>query len=181
MPYLICDKCGGYYELQEGESPEYFSDTCECGGKLIYDENRNFNLLKESPEVKKDLKYYLFYKLDPKLELKLWGIIILAFAIAELVFVYLAVSASGPFFMIILSLAIGLIALILGIASFRNADKKIYWAYVAVTVLLFFQDWMILDITHSSKFATLVFVFLLFGFVGKALEDKIQKLINLRN
>ena len=31
--YLVCDKCGGYYELQEGESPEDFGD-CECGGKL---------------------------------------------------------------------------------------------------------------------------------------------------
>lgn len=36
MGYLICDKCGGYYELQPGEKPEDFSDECECGGKLIY-------------------------------------------------------------------------------------------------------------------------------------------------
>ncbi|MGB9937410.1 MAG: zinc-ribbon domain-containing protein [Methanobacterium sp.] len=32
---LICNKCGGYYELQEGESPKDF-DLCECGGKLKY-------------------------------------------------------------------------------------------------------------------------------------------------
>ncbi len=32
--YLICDSCGGYYELQTGESPEDFSDECECGGNL---------------------------------------------------------------------------------------------------------------------------------------------------
>jgi len=36
MGYLICDKCGGYYELQPGEKPEDFSNECECGGKLIY-------------------------------------------------------------------------------------------------------------------------------------------------
>jgi hypothetical protein len=24
MAYLVCDKCGGYYELQKGESPEIF-------------------------------------------------------------------------------------------------------------------------------------------------------------
>jgi hypothetical protein len=34
MSYLVCDKCGGCYELQEGESSEDFSDKCECGGKL---------------------------------------------------------------------------------------------------------------------------------------------------
>ena len=34
MSYLVCDKCGGYYELQPGESPDDFTDKCECGGKL---------------------------------------------------------------------------------------------------------------------------------------------------
>lgn len=39
MGYLVCEKCGGYYELQYGESPDDFSDKCECGGKLVYSEN----------------------------------------------------------------------------------------------------------------------------------------------
>lgn len=34
MSYLVCNKCGDYYELQPGESPNDFSDECECGGKL---------------------------------------------------------------------------------------------------------------------------------------------------
>lgn len=38
MSYLICDKCGGYYELQEGESPEDF-DVCQCGGKLKHEKS----------------------------------------------------------------------------------------------------------------------------------------------
>lgn len=33
MPYLICKKCQGYYELQRGESIEDFEE-CECGGSL---------------------------------------------------------------------------------------------------------------------------------------------------
>jgi hypothetical protein len=33
--FLVCDKCGGYYELQEGETPEDFEE-CQCGGKLEY-------------------------------------------------------------------------------------------------------------------------------------------------
>jgi hypothetical protein len=33
--YLICNTCGGYYELQLGESPEDFDLECGCGGRLI--------------------------------------------------------------------------------------------------------------------------------------------------
>ena len=33
--YLVCNRCGGYYELQPGESPKDFSLECECGGRLI--------------------------------------------------------------------------------------------------------------------------------------------------
>ena len=36
MGYLLCEKCGGYYKLQPGESPEEFGDKCECGGVLKY-------------------------------------------------------------------------------------------------------------------------------------------------
>ncbi len=32
--YLICDKCGYYYELQPGESTEDLIITCNCGRKL---------------------------------------------------------------------------------------------------------------------------------------------------
>ncbi len=39
--YLVCDKCGGYYELQPGESPDDFNDKCECGGILGYVSNLN--------------------------------------------------------------------------------------------------------------------------------------------
>ena len=39
MGYLKCEKCGGYYELQDGESPADFEDICECGGQLNYVQN----------------------------------------------------------------------------------------------------------------------------------------------
>jgi len=32
--FLVCNQCGGYYQLQSGESPEDFSLECDCGGKL---------------------------------------------------------------------------------------------------------------------------------------------------
>lgn len=37
MPYLICQRCRGYYELGEYEFPEDF-DSCQCGGQLVYTE-----------------------------------------------------------------------------------------------------------------------------------------------
>jgi hypothetical protein len=38
--YLICEKCKGYYELEEGESLEDF-ESCECGGNLKFKQELN--------------------------------------------------------------------------------------------------------------------------------------------
>ena len=35
MNYLICEDCGGYYHLQEGESIGDF-ESCECGGRFYF-------------------------------------------------------------------------------------------------------------------------------------------------
>lgn len=40
MRYVICDDCGGYYELQKGESPGDF-EACNCGGNLSYTHSIN--------------------------------------------------------------------------------------------------------------------------------------------
>lgn len=53
MSYLVCDKCSGYYELQPDESPEDFSDECNCGGTLKYSLHKE--LTNEEP---KKSKYY---------------------------------------------------------------------------------------------------------------------------
>ena len=39
MGRLVCDECGGYYELQDGEKPEDFSSECQCGGALYHMES----------------------------------------------------------------------------------------------------------------------------------------------
>jgi hypothetical protein len=39
MPYLVCERCGEYYELQVGESSKDFVDRCACGGKIRVVEN----------------------------------------------------------------------------------------------------------------------------------------------
>lgn len=33
--YLVCNNCGGYYELQSGESWKDFDTECRCGGQLV--------------------------------------------------------------------------------------------------------------------------------------------------
>jgi hypothetical protein len=55
MRYLICDNCGGYYELQENESPDYF-ESCECGGNLK--EVENLKNLWQCINVECDYKEY---------------------------------------------------------------------------------------------------------------------------
>ena len=72
MGYLICDKCGGSYELQSGESPEDFDLSGICGGTLKF--NNNVSSLKlfdeDKPEIifsKKDLElieYIRSYRSD---------------------------------------------------------------------------------------------------------------------
>ena len=47
MGFLICNKCGGYYELQEGESPEDFAGKCDCGGDLKYVQNLDEHVFDE--------------------------------------------------------------------------------------------------------------------------------------
>lgn len=62
MTYLCCDKCGKCYELQPGESPEDFDDTCDCGEKLtVYKNLKDF--YKNNPQGKpkkgkRGLKFY---------------------------------------------------------------------------------------------------------------------------
>jgi len=48
MPYVICEKCNGYYELQKGESLNDF-ERCTCGGNLSYLESLNIVKRNKSP------------------------------------------------------------------------------------------------------------------------------------
>lgn len=41
---MVCRKCGSVYELQPGESPDDFSGECQCGGELVYVEDKEREL-----------------------------------------------------------------------------------------------------------------------------------------
>lgn len=47
MGVLVCNKCEGYYELKQGESPSDFDDHCECGGRLEYIDSNPANSIKD--------------------------------------------------------------------------------------------------------------------------------------
>jgi len=59
--YLICDKCGNYYELREGESPDDYDKACDCGGNLIYIHNME---QPDSERVFNSRKFEIKEKLD---------------------------------------------------------------------------------------------------------------------
>ena len=62
MTYLCCDRCGKCYELQPGESPEDFDNTCDCGKKLkVYKNLQDFykkNPPSKSEKRKRGVKFY---------------------------------------------------------------------------------------------------------------------------
>lgn len=56
MGYIVCDKCGGYYKLQEGESPHDFELICNFGGDLFYTDFVD-DFLKEQQRANVDRKF----------------------------------------------------------------------------------------------------------------------------
>ena len=51
--YLVCNRCGSYYELNEEEFPEDYDNECDCGGKLEYKKSNK-------PDFKLILNYKVF-------------------------------------------------------------------------------------------------------------------------
>lgn len=79
--FLVCDKCGGYYSLLPGESPEDFSDVCECGGKWEYRENPDYSSgFGGSSSLTMRLKMG-----DPILILRLWGFLFVLIGVAAII------------------------------------------------------------------------------------------------
>ena len=73
MPYLICDKCNLYYEIEDKHELNDFH-TCECGNELqyfntieeyMYGEPSNLNVLNECAEDSGENKG-IFYSVNKK-------------------------------------------------------------------------------------------------------------------
>lgn len=178
MGYLICEKCKGYYKLRPDESPKDFSDTCECGGKLIYYEMDNFY-----PETEffgeqghlgttfQKLKNLLFFDIGLEKELKLFGVLFEIFAIVDLLFgLFIIFFIQEQLFIGVLAVLIGFSLLLIGALPFFFVDKKIYNTYTAATVALLLQ-YLILNKTLGLSIWGSIFFFILIGFfTGKAVR-----------
>jgi hypothetical protein len=58
--YLICNQCGGYFELHIGESADDYNPNCECGGTLKYISNIAQPEMEMVEKIKTDnTRYYL--------------------------------------------------------------------------------------------------------------------------
>lgn len=81
MGYLVCNKCGSYYELQPGETVEDFLDECECGGKLEYKVTIPTGKIKttETTEDKEDILSVWKKQSTPIKALSLIGVCLVAF------------------------------------------------------------------------------------------------------
>lgn len=125
--YRVCNKCGSYYELLPGESPDDFTDTCECGGKLEYYENADYT------ENFNDSPLYRFLKMDnPKLVLRLWG---LGFIVIGLLSIYgYYTHVKFP-----LLLPISIFSIISGLLPFIFIHKaiNIYYSIILISLGIF--------------------------------------------
>jgi uncharacterized membrane protein YvbJ len=100
MSYLVCDNCGSYYELQEGESPEDFDLACECGGRL-----KNKEALKSDYEIDIDTKNKF---LDVNKKSVIWAVGLTG-AIILFLFMYFLINLPSIMAAILSGLIVGLI------------------------------------------------------------------------
>jgi len=148
MGYLICDNCGEYYELQEGESPDDFDLKCDCGGKLVYQESLNI----------------------PKIVIPFWrSIIIVSLALASvilLLFIYNAGIVSknpnylsvGLSFQLLLALPVGVV-LGYGLPHFYKINWDIGYNYTETRIGYIFQTNGII----APLIIGIIFLFIILG------------------
>lgn len=177
MGYLVCDKCKGYYTLQPGESPDDFSDKCECGGKLkYYEDDSTLEVAIDSSDsvgskFSKNLVYYLFHT-EPNLkgEMAIWGVSIGILALIELYFaVDIFLNIKGEPLMLILTFLFGISFLSLAVLTFLVSTKKIFWAYAGTVIGVLYQSLLLTDMSMSIVQIAIFFLPLIY-FIRKAMS-----------
>ncbi|ADZ09385.1 hypothetical protein Metbo_1141 [Methanobacterium lacus] len=158
MAYLVCDKCGGYYELQPGESPDDF-DRCECGGKLKYLTNLDYlsddfsdysssdNSIDAFPKSTLNEREFikLFWEL-PIICFFMVGFFVMTYGLSVLSFQFINMhnfmndfyTAIFIFLILIFFIILCLVGVLVGLKNIRNrySDwyKEMNWNYRAIGV-----------------------------------------------
>lgn len=160
MGYLVCNMCGGYYELKNSESPHDYDENCECGGTLGYVEDLDETYQKS---VKNRLMKYLRYDKNPS------PFLIILSAITA----FLAININSSFTLVlgVICGVSGLILLLISRSIEKNLDLKyrqlIYFLYAiqflalgSALIVICFQDWFQVHATFRTKGTIALLIFL---------------------
>ncbi len=155
MSYLVCDKCGEYYKLQEGEFPEDFNNKCDCGGTLVYSDNLN-----ELETSSKEENFLILYLITPCVL-----IFISASNICAIFYDMYFITLFG-----IIGVIFGLIFLFIRIRDLeRKLHLKLRQVIYSVSAIIFLTEgcalivlWPLINIgdTIRTKIAIAIFIFL---------------------
>ena len=155
--YLFCRKCNGYYELQEGESPDDFDKECECGSTLEYiddlDEITGKNEVKQRADLPKE---YL-----PPIFLIMLGILNICGLIYNLTFIMI---------LGLIGILFGLIYIMILVFYLEKVLKMSKITYLLFSILFLIESialiilWPHVDIYSRGKVGIPFFVF--FGLIA---------------
>ena len=183
MGYLNCKKCGGNYELQEGESPKDF-DICQCGGDLKYVENVDvhLNLLKK-------------FKLSSEKIIRISGILFGASIMLIPYYLYSPAPTSTSFVLINIDSFIlwgvgGLTAAFIASGKIINgASNGLYAAIISGLIVIIIYYLLLTNnfnntspLDNIALFAVLSLVYMLipgiFSIIGGLIGISIRKVLN---
>ncbi len=125
MSYLVCEKCGNYYQLDEGKSSFNF-DKCECGGKLKYSQS-----IKEDHHIK---------PAETSNKIKLMGVII------GFIFLFISLTAS-------VILLFGSNMANINVNTLSNSSKDLTIFVIVTVILTVFSGSISSYISRSGRYS----------------------------
>lgn len=173
MGYLICEKCGGYYQLKKGEYATDF-ERCECGGKLQYREENNNEYIESKSDFKDQIRNSGYSRMLPAGKSNST----LVFFILTAIF-----SIFAPFLMF------PLFAGFFSVIKFSNTEfNKAFGAFAGlISYFLLLSVLSIINVLMGSQFFDLdiskfhIFLSLVFGAFGGFIAKEKSVSINLDN
>lgn len=157
--YLLCNECGGYYELKKGETPEDYEE-CECGGKLEY----------KGPEISaKSAKSGKEFG-DLFAESSIWWRFIAIVVGAIIIFISGLLLHEQPFQLSLLVsvLLAGFVTGVIAGGSYQDGVFNSGGAGLLGGILIFLSNWYFEYVKVSMSFMELVLVsvMIIYGITG---------------
>jgi hypothetical protein len=181
--YLECEKCGGYYELQPGESPKDF-EKCQCGGNLRHVKQLVISSIK-SEDITND-KHSFREKLNNKIKWTYIGygtfISILITLSGSLTLQHMPLDHEIGFILTAISLILSPIlgAFIASYSSntYKNGLLNGLLSIFLFTILIFLYDILFLKPEPFDFYSIEPMFFLMFGPIGSLTSVFVKKNIS---